>query len=418
MLYRVAKILLLSATLGGLCLPLLANTTSPANVTPQTAGSTTESNPSVEIGQTDLAAPPVKESLQQPGQQFMPSGPAAFHISLLLPLRSETLQQFADAVREGFLSAYKHDPADISVEVIETDDTSADILSAYTAALSRSDMVVGPLSRNGVTELAQSDLVNKPTLALTQPDVSSDARFTMPQKMLVIGLSIEDEAKQVARWATAEKKAGKAFIISTSSAWQHRAATAFAVQWQAQGKEMTVIELSAGGGYLTAKALADLRAQIQTEQPGLLFAALDARQARQVRSIIGADIPLYGTSQLNPWAWQEWSSVERNSELDGVRFVDMPWQLTPDDPAVMVYPRFPPNPAQKRSADLERLYALGIDAYRIAREIRAPQATSFELDGVTGLLTVRFGQGPASFARVLPKATYRQGSVSAVVAPR
>ena len=42
------------------------------------------------------------------------------------------------------------------------------------------------------------------------------------------------------------------------------------------------------------------------------------------------------------------------------------------------------------SADLERLYALGIDACRIAQEM-ARGRTGFDLDGVTGKLTVQAG---------------------------
>ena len=51
-------------------------------------------------------------------------------------------------------------------------------------------------------------------------------------------------------------------------------------------------------------------------------------------------------------------------DLADVRFVDMPWLLQPDHPAVMVYPR----PDCARADDLERFYALGIDAFRVAQE--------------------------------------------------
>jgi len=63
---------------------------------------------------------------------------------------------------------------------------------------------------------------------------------------------------------------------------------------------------------------------------------------------------------------------------------------------------------QKRRTDMERLYALGIDAYRVAKEI-AGQKTRFTLDGVTGALTVNFGSGTTSFKRVEQPAIYRQG---------
>ena len=55
----------------------------------------------------------------------------------------------------------------------------------------------------------------------------------------------------------------------------------------------------------------------------------------------------------------------RRHELNRVRFVDMPWLLQADHPAVMIYPR-----AQFGDAiDFERLYALGIDAFRLGLEL-------------------------------------------------
>ncbi len=111
-----------------------------------------------------------------------------------------------------------------------------------------------------------------------------------------------------------------------------------------------------------------------------------------------------------------WATAEPANEMNGTRLVDIPWQLQPDHPAVMVYPHPVVAADQKRSADLERLYALGIDAYRLAREIAAGR-TSFVLDGVTGRLAVSFGGGPAGFQRIEPQAVYRDGRVQPLAAP-
>ena len=69
--------------------------------------------------------------------------------------------------------------------------------------------------------------------------------------------------------------------------------------------------------------------------------------------------------------------------LNGVRFVDMPWLLQADHPAVMVYPRLQAGD----DVEFERLYALGIDAFRLGLELlkgtREPA-----LDGVTGQISL------------------------------
>ena len=64
--------------------------------------------------------------------------------------------------------------------------------------------------------------------------------------------------------------------------------------------------------------------------------------------------------------------------------------------------------------DLERLYALGIDAFRIAHAIALrPQGRS-EIDGVTGRLTITYPQGPAQFERALSAVVLRRGAFVAV----
>ncbi len=61
----------------------------------------------------------------------------------------------------------------------------------------------------------------------------------------------------------------------------------------------------------------------------------------------------------------------------------MPWLLQPDHPAVMAYKHL--DTAMNK--DQERLYALGIDAFRLmAMMMRAHSLKEISLDGVTGYI--------------------------------
>jgi outer membrane PBP1 activator LpoA protein len=329
-------------------------------------------------------------------------------IALLLPSRSDTLHDAVEAVRAGFAAAYEREQDGIEINVIDTGDAPQEVLDAYKSAVSQHDIVVGPLSRSGVAAVAQSGAVVRPTIALTTPEGSAELK--LPQHMLVMGLSIEEEARQVADWARKEHPAAKAVVLLTKAAWQRRAAKAFEAQWQQRGLQVDSIELLTSDGYLSGRELLQLKKQLQGETPAVVFAALDARQARQARAILGKGVSLYGTSQLNPIAFSDRRTAERAADMDGTRLLDIPWQLQEDHSAVMTYPRQVVGADQQRSADLERMYALGIDAYRVARAIAA-QRTSFELDGVTGRLSVRFGNVPARFERAVQQAVYRDGGV-------
>lgn len=388
------KALLLAGVLTGLCLPAHANTTAPG-----TAGHTVPDRP-LQLAQTDLAIPP-------PGTYAEPS---AVRVTVLLPLRSDTLRVAAEAVRAGFEAAYDRDPVGVDVQIIETGDASDDALSAYADAGRQSDIVVGPMTRSGVTAVAVRSAVTQPTIALAQPDNPEDGELVLPPNMVSVGLSVEEEARQVANWAHQEHAGARAVVLLTRAAWQRRAAKAFESEWQRQGGEIELFELPSNDGFIGGREVLDLKKQMESARPVVLFAALDARQARQVRALMGTGIPLYGTSQINPFTLADQAVTQPVIDMDGTRLVDIPWQLSPDDPAVMAYPRMETEGERRPGPDRERLYALGIDAYRVAHEI-AMQRREFELDGVTGKLIVRMDPSGSRFERIETRAVYRGGSV-------
>jgi outer membrane PBP1 activator LpoA protein len=380
-----------------------------------------------EDGQPALARPAAARRAEE---NAMPSN-TPIRIGLLLPTRSETLGAAADALRAGFMAAWERDRDNITVTLLETGDVSQDILSTYAKALQDQDLVVGPLARSAVSAVAGSPLVSKPTIALNYPDGhGQQGAAPLPDNMVAIGLSIEEEARQAAQWAAAEHPGRSALVLTTNTAWQRRVAAAFTGQWQRLGLAVRMIELSAPDGYLSDPELVQLRARLRQDLPGLLFSAMSADQTRQLRGALGgapitepsnpilstadampppppapteqfSNLPIYGTSALNPGSSTSFAS----QDLDGVRLLDLPWKIQRDHPAVMVYPQ----PVQAGSADMERLYALGIDAYRVAREIGRHPSGRFHLDGVTGKLTIDFGQGASSFERIEPAAIYKNG---------
>ncbi len=334
-----------------------------------------------------------------------PDEPATRRIALLLPLRSATLGPAAQALRAGFMAAYERESAGFSVNLIESGEAAQEVLDAYAQAVEQNDIIVGPLARAAVAAVASSPALSKPTVALNRPDKRSDGSdVEMPEQLLLIGLSGEDEARQVAGWAAAEHPGGAAMIIASGAPWQRRIAAAFAQQWRSQGGKASMLELGTASSDLSEAALAQLQIQVENEQPTLLFAALDAEQTRQVRNTLGRALPLYGTASLNPGG----SAL---ADLDGVRLLDLPWQVQPDHPAVMVYPHLAGAP---QGLDMERLYALGIDAFRVARALALQPSGQYQLDGVTGQLNFSFGRGPARFERVEAPAVVRAGAYTLV----
>ena len=73
-------------------------------------------------------------------------------------------------------------------------------------------------------------------------------------------------------------------------------------------------------------------------------------------------------------------------EMRAVQFVDMPWLLQPDHPAVAMYAQS--QPKKPLGYDLLRFYALGIDAQRISQQLLTEgEPLRQPMDGVSGRLT-------------------------------
>ena len=295
-------------------------------------------------------------------------------MALLLPLKSAAFGRAAEAVRQGFMAAAGE--AAIGIKVYATGDQPAGILSAYGDALQQgATTVVGPLTRGAVAALAASNLVNVPTLALNQPESDEP----VPPNLYLFSLSVEAEARQVARMAFADGRLS-ALVVGTDTPLSKRTQQAFIDEWQKlHGKIVGQVDLPKSRDDYPA-----LRDSIASLPSDMIFLAASAEQSRLARPYLGAAVATYATSQVYPGK----SAQLKTIDLSGIRFVDMPWFLQPDHPAVMAYP-----PAEFPSAELTRLYAFGIDAFRLAQVLAANQLRAgFTLDGVTGKISLKDGQ--------------------------
>ena len=299
------------------------------------------------------------------------SGPPSAHVALLLPTGSSAFARPAEAVHAGFVDAWKRERGALPVRLYPVTDDPQQLIASYRQALAAgARLVVGPLTRNGVNTLAAAPhLIKVPTLALNAPDrVGGHA-----PGLYVLSLQVEAEARQAAQLALSEGRR-KAFTVSDASPFSRRMREAFVEAFERGGGNHI-----ADYAYATdSAALESMRQAAATGVADMVFYALDAQRTRAVRGFMSS-ITGYGTSQLNPGAHARGAGAD----LPDVRFVDMPWMVQPDHPAVMVYARR----GTREADDLERLYALGIDAARIAQALVAG-AREIDIDGVTGRLSL------------------------------
>jgi uncharacterized protein len=321
------------------------------------------------------------------------------HIALLLPIKSDTLGHAAEMVRLGFYAAWRADrSARLPVQLYETGDDAADIVASYRSATEGgAKIVVGPLTRGGISAVISSGLTKVPTLALNAPESPG----TLPAALYVFGILSEAEARQVAHLAAGGERR-QAVIVYADTGVDRRMRQAFAEEWDGLDRTVTAEYLFSGD----AAELPKLKQSVGANPEQVVFLALDAANARLVKPFVDASVPTYATSQVNVGKVDPLVQFD----LSGIRFVDMPWLLQPDHPAVMIYPRPDPSPGN----DLERLYALGIDAFRLARLLGDGARTGAQLDGVTGYITLGSDR---YFSREAIAAQFRQGEIVVEEAP-
>jgi hypothetical protein len=346
-----------------------------------------ESPPPVSPADSPTDSPP---ATPQPAPSSVPAV-ATPHLALLLPLASNALARHAEAVSNGFLAAARTQGAPLPVHIYATGDDAKSIIDEYRRALAAgARVVVGPLTRGAATAIAESAMVMVPTLALNVPD----PQVGTPPGFYILSLQVEAEARQVAQLAFREGRRS-ALTVNGDTLLLRRIHQAFVEEFtRLGGAHVGEHMYTPDPGGLTRIKLA-----AEASDADMAFIALDLSRARRARAYLGS-LPLYGTSQVHPGD----ATPLVGFDLAGVRFLDMPWVLQPDHPAVMVYPRAD----YRDNIEFDRLYALGIDAYRIA-VVLLVGVPSEALDGVTGRLTL--GRD-LQFIRGLTVAQFNDGKLT------
>ncbi len=389
--------------LGGVAAPLWVSAQGRANE----AAPSPSAVPSQPPAASSAASPAAPSAAADPGARrpHVRFGEGPILVGLLLPRQDGPFARAAASLLAGVRAAHGRDGAGVVVEAIEVDDQADEIALAMAELQDlKAALVLGPVTRNGAAALLELGGVAMPTLALNLPEGNPP----VPARLTFFGLAIETEARQVASIAFAQAldRAGsrrpRAVGVTVASPLARRGAQAFRDAWLGLGGEMRELVEFVG-----PRPSRDLRARLGQPVPDVAFLSMGAEQARVLRGALGADTAVWGTSLASIGN----GATLRLPELDGMRLLEMPWLVEPDNPAVMAYPKVPVG----YNIEMQRLYALGIDAFRAGRQLLAGD-TAFELDGVTGRLRYDRLAGQR-IERTAVTAEYRAGVPTVLTPP-
>ena len=357
------------------------------------------------------------------------------NVAVLLPLSGD-LAQLAEAIRDGFLAAYLRAWGEQrGQQTVRFYDTGAlSVPSAYRrAVLDGADIIVGPLAKSAVAELAALPL-ELPVVALNSLD---DAPSGGGSSVLQLALAPEDDAVAIAA-ALAVADVKRVVVFANAAPWSRRAQRRFekeiAVRAGAAADTTDAMEVVAVGvladnsdattvvGDLLGVAASQARLAALVELLGTepvfmprrrddvdaIVAFVDGRQLMALKPALDfhlaadlpADLPLYAPSQaVRGVAW---------GRLGGLRVCNIPWLLHREplrgETAALATSRGP----------LASLFALGVDGFRVANQLERMTIHGESVAGSTGVLTV---DGSGRIRRQLAWGRVSNGVLLAVPGP-
>ncbi len=346
-------------------------------------------------------------------------------ITLLLPLTSDYAQAAA-AVRDGFLAmdAANRNPDKPKVSVVDTGTDPAAIIAAYEAAAKDgTQLVVGPLGLEAVDSIVRKTSLEVPSLLLSHASDEIDASKAVFQ----FGLPPEQEATQVAEraWLDGHRQAA---VLYPASAWGRRMQAAFVGAWQRLGgivvaeqdylldqsdytdpvkRLLNINQSEARKDRLESVVKMKLKFEARPrEDINFIFLATDPRHARLIKPQLSyhraARVPVYATSHV----FTGRGDPNKDTDLDGILFPDMPWMLVGDGRVAELRKSLQPNWPYAHTG-LDRLFALGVDAYAIIPHLnRLSSENAVRFGGVTSGLSL--GRG-GRLHRQLLWAKFRKG---------
>jgi outer membrane PBP1 activator LpoA protein len=344
-------------------------------------------------------------------------------IALLLP-QDGPLASVGKALREGFMAAhYQAQQAGQKPPAIEFYDSSrlTSLDEFYRKAQADGvQLVIGPLEKPLVKQISARPQLPITTLALNYSEGAQG-----PAQLFQFGLAAEDEAREVSRRARADGL-HRAAIMVPKGEWGDRVLKAFSQDWQANGGSIVATERVDQPVQL-AQQIADMFQLRQSEgrakslqstvggqiaaQPSrrqdieFIFLAATPQQAQQIKPTLNfqyaGDVPVYATSHV----FSASGDVNQYNDMNGIRFCETPWLLEANDPLrKQVTAQWP-----QAAGSLGRLYAMGVDAYRLAPRLGQLKALpDSRIEGQSGSLGMTQNQ---RVVRQLPWAQFVSGQV-------
>jgi outer membrane PBP1 activator LpoA protein len=331
-------------------------------------------------------------------------------VALLLP-RNSALRDASNAIQEGFMAAWYEQENDRPIVKIY-DANAQNILEAYQLAVNDgAEFIVGPLEKDAVATLIENNAITVKTMALNHYEGDLNIGPTTGQifnpSLIQFALSPEDDARQVAERAWFEGFAN-ALIITPATTWGERIYGAFQSAWdQLGGRTLEHIRLGSDAQEYSTSIVQILNIDISKQRSKLLKSKLNRKLHTEPRRRQDADfifiaatptigrqlmpqlrfyraenLPVYSISNI----YTGIINSQADSDMNNLIFADMPWIVDPSRKYSSLQTSLN-NFKNQSNSNYKRLYAFGIDAYRLIPQLGKLASNSNEsYAGETGFI--------------------------------
>ena len=365
-------------------------------------------------------------------------------IAVLMPNADNPLNVFAQAIVKGIRAENKQLSTPHEIILLPRKIGQSTLSHLQDASLMGASVAIGPITRNDVNEISELPFLPLPVVSLNLPedDVKS------PELLMNFSLSLEEEAKQVASMAIQSlakenKDSLNIVLFEGASPINQRVANTFEQALAEESISITRIPITkelltlpklyevknfssltlgtkslpdTAEGYENAKQynenLTQSFSKLGSSSYSAVFLVTDARTAALIKPRLPRDTRVWGTSMINPGNPEQSVIASLAFDLQNTGFVDAPLILRYNNQDFKAsFGETPPN-----SLIARRLFAFGVDAYRLARLWMRWQP-EITMAGTTGSLSFKKSVS-ANVSRIAQPAVFYHGQIETMSADR
>ena len=343
-------------------------------------------------------------------------------LAVLLPLTGQ-LASSSEQIRRGIMAAHFASESDIELLFLDTNNT--DIQALYQQAIDlNSQFVLGPLRQSEVTQLAESEYLSIPILAINRLSVDD---IQLPENFYQFGLPIEDEVNLIANHIL-NKGEERGLLLLPDNSNGDRALREFESVFNLQDADIQrVVRYQQGEDY--AKPVQEMLGVDQSIQRhrrleqltgvsmefqarrrqdiDFIFFIADPATGRRIKPFIdfyyAHDVAKYATSRIYRGVQDE----VLDNDLNNVQFPTIPFLVTESQINSDLRNALNSQWQDSKEGIAASLFALGYDSYQIIPELsKLRYFPNYRLKGMSGQLSVN-EQGHV--LRELPWARFTNG---------